>query len=108
MLTDKTSCVSSCRTGFGSEAGRVGAVLDRKLLAVKNFVAVHVGNGNLSGRNQEVIVGKLESVLFKLRKLTRTRHGSTVDHERRENFGVTAFDVGIEEKVDNRAFQSCP
>ena len=55
VLTDKTSGISSCASRLGSEASGICAVLDGKILGVHDLVLVHVGYGNLGGRNEEII-----------------------------------------------------
>ena len=75
VLTDKASCVTACAACLCTEASGVCTVFDGQLFAVKNFIAVHIRNGNLGCGNEEIVLSlKSESVLFKLGKLACACH----------------------------------
>ena len=56
VLANDAARVLACGSGFGAEAGRVGRKADRKPGFVEDFVAIEVGDGNLGGGDEPVVV----------------------------------------------------
>ncbi len=106
MLADEATGIATGGTGFGTEAGRVGGELVGQLVAVEDVVTEHVGDGDLRGRDEEQVVCGLEGVLLELRQLAGTGHGCAIDEERREDFRITVFGVGVQVVVDDGALES--
>ena len=65
-----------------------------------------VGNRNLGSRNEvHIAVFQLVHILSKFRQLTGALHGSAINDEGGEEFGIAMLlGVHIQEKVDNSTF----
>src|SRR5690349_19541433 len=68
---------------------------------------MQIGDWYLCGRNQEVVfISQAEEIFFKLRKLTGSDHGWTIDHERGDDFSIAMLGcVQIEHIVDQCSLQ---
>ena len=89
MLADKTARVSARAARFGAEACSVSAVFYRKVGFGKDFIPVQICYGNFGGGDEEIFgIFQCESVFFKLRQLSRSRHACSVDDVRRQNFRI--------------------
>ena len=108
MLTDKTPCIPARTARFAAETCTVSAIFDGKLLTVQNIAAVNVCNGNLCRRDKEVVRAcNLECIILKLRELTRSRHGSSVDHIGRKNLRIAVFGMYIKIIVYKCTLKPC-
>ena len=65
MLPDDAPRVLARGSSFGAEAGRVGRESDGQAGFVEDFVAVEIGDGNLGGGDEPVVI-KLRFFVFRL------------------------------------------
>jgi hypothetical protein len=107
VLADDAARIFAGGAGLGAEAGRVGGERDGQPRFVENLVAVEIGDGNLGGGNEPVVVvfelaagdgfgvgvGAAEEVFGKLGQLAGAEERLAVDHERRQDFGVAVLRV---------------
>ena len=56
MLTDDAAGIAAGRSSLGAEAGRVGGVGNGQAGVVEDFVAEEVGDGDLGGGDEPVVV----------------------------------------------------
>ena len=123
VLADDAARVLARRAGLGAEAGRVGRERDGQPRFVENLVAIEIGDGNLGGGDEPVVVvfelaargglgigiGAAEEVLGKLGQLAGAEERLGVDHERRQHFFVAVLlRVQVEHEADERPLQPRP
>ena len=121
MLADDAARVLAGGAGFGAEARRVGRERDGQARFVENLVAIEIGDGNLGGGDEPVVVvfvfaarggfrvgiGAAEQVLGKLGQLAGAEERLGIDHERRQHFGVAVLlRVHVEHEADERALEA--
>ncbi len=118
VLADHAADVFAVAAGFAAEAWCPGAEGDGELRFVEGLVAEEVGDGDLSGGDEPVIailkfagVGALvvavKGVFGELRELAGPEEGTRVDHEGREDFGVSVLaGVEIEHEVGEGALEA--
>ncbi len=56
MQTVESAHVFAVCAGFAAEAGRIGGILDGKVLLIDNDIAVEVRDGNFGGRDKVQVV----------------------------------------------------
>ena len=126
MLADDAARVLARRARLGAEAGRVGRQTDRQPRLVQNLVAIKIGDRNLGGWYQPVIivfvaavrstfgigVRAAEQILGKLGQLPGAEERLAVDHKRRQHFRVAVASsfararVQVEHEADQRPFEA--
>ncbi len=119
VLADHAADVFAVGAGFGAEAGGVGAVRDGELGFVEGLVAEEVGDGDLGGGDEPVVVllqlaggvGALvvavEEVFGELGELAGAEEGLRVDHVGRQDFGVAVLGcVEVEHEVGEGALEA--
>ena len=107
MQAVQSAHILTIRAGLATEALRVGAVLDGQLLLVENDVAVDVGHGHLSRRNQvEVIYFAVVHLSLLVGQLTRAIAAGGIHHRGRHDLGVATGTRLIQEEVDQGALQT--
>ncbi len=107
VLPDETPRVLSIRARLGTEAGRIGHVVDGQRFFLQDLLLMDVGHGNL-GRGDEVIIKTLdlEEILGEFRELSCSGHTLLVHHEGREDFRVSVCArVEVEHEVDEGPFE---
>ena len=120
VLADDAARVLAGGSGLGAEARRVGRQRDGQPGFVENLVAIEVGDGNLGGGDQPVVVvfelaarsglgvgiGAAEQILGKLGQLAGAEERLGVDHEGRQHLGVAVLlGVQVEHEADQRPLQ---
>ena len=94
-------------TGFTTEAGGVGAVLQREVALLENHVTVDVGDGHLGGGDEvEVIDLAVVHLSLFVRQLAGAVGGILVHHIGRLDFHETGGCGLVEEEVDEGALQT--
>ena len=105
VLADDAARVFARRSGFGAEAGSVGGEADGQAGLVEDFVAIEIGDRDLGGGDQPVVVvfelaprdgfgiriRAAKEVFSELGKLAGAEEALGVDHEGRQNFGVAVL-----------------
>jgi hypothetical protein len=105
VLADDAARVFAGGAGLGAEAGGVGGEADGQARVVEDLVAVEVGDGDLGGGDEPVVVvfelaagdgfgvgiGAAEEVFGELGQLAGAEEGLGVDHEGRQDFGVAVL-----------------
>ena len=93
--------------GLAPEAGRVGGVVNRQVLAAQHLVGEQIGHRHLRrGDEEEVFALDVVHVVFQFGQLAGAEHRLPVDQERRKDFGIAVlFDVQIQHEVDQCAHQ---
>lgn len=96
--------ITACLT---TEALRIGTILNRQILLLKDDIAIDIGNGNLGRRDEiEIILVAIVHLSFLVGQLTGTVSGSGVDHRRRHYFRVAGSTGFVKEEVDKRTLQT--
>ena len=119
VLANHAADVLAVGAGLGAKAGSVGAVRDGKLGLVERLVSEEIGDGDLGGGDEPVVVvlivaglvGSLvvavEEVFGELRQLAGAEERLRVDHVGRQDFGVPVFaGVEVEHEVGEGAFEA--
>ena len=108
MLADQAAGILARTAGFGTEAGAVGAVPQRQVIAVQDFVAVQVGNRNFRRGNQvHVHALQLEHVFREFRQLAGTLHAIGIYDKGREKFRIPMLGgMQVQIEIDNGPFQT--
>ena len=102
MLADEAADVLAVAAGLGPEAGGEGAEADGEVGFVERFVAEEIGDGDLGGGDEPVVVvGELafvgaavvgvEEVFGKLGQLAGAKERAAVDHGGRQDLGVAVL-----------------
>ena len=122
MLANDAAGILAGGSGFGAEARRVGREPDGQPRVVQNLVTIEVGDGNLGGGNEPVVVilelaagdgfgvgiPAAEEVFGKFGQLASAEEGLAVNHERRQHFGIAVFGrVQVKHEADQRPFEPC-
>lgn len=95
---------------FPAEAGGVGGVVDGELLVLEDLVAVKIGDGDFSSRDEvEVVFGAVVDLIAELGKLPGADKALGFDEERRADLGVAVLGgMKVEKEVDESALEARP
>ncbi len=109
MLPDQASRISAMRTRLFAKTGGIGRVADRQIGYRQNLVPVNVSHRHFGGGDQEEIrIIQMKEIVFKLRELSRPRHGVPVYHKGWQNFNIiVVVSVQVEHEVYQCPFQAC-
>ena len=106
VQTVEAAYVLAVRSGLAAEAGRLGAVLDRKLVGRQDHVAVEVSDRHLGGGDQVEVVERHDIHLGLLvGELPCAVTRSLVDHVGRLHLEITGLRGLVEEELDQRALE---
>ena len=120
VLANDAARVFAGGSGLGAKAGRVGREADGQARFVEDFVAIEIGDRNLGGGDEPVVVvfefaaadrlrvgiGAAEKVFGKLGQLAGSEQALAVDHEGRQHFGVAVLlRVQVEHEADEGPFE---
>ena len=108
MLADQAAGILARAAGFGTEAGAVGAVPQRQVVAVQDFIPVQVGNRHFRRGNQvHVHALQLEHVFREFRQLAGTLHAVGIYDKGREKFRIPMLGgMQVQIEIDDGPFQT--
>ena len=105
MLTDDAAGVAARRAGLLAEARGARGVAQRELGGVEHLTGVQVGEGDLGGGDQELVLAGVVGVILELGQLAGTVHDLAVDDDRRDELGEAAGDMCVQEEVLQRTIE---
>ena len=108
VLANQATHILTVGAGLCPETRRECRIAQGKIVFFEDLLTVQIGQGHLGGGNQEESLGlDPEQVLLEFWQLPGAFEGRTVDHQRREHFGIAVL-VGVQvgHEVDQRPLEA--
>ena len=99
MLANDAAGIATSRAGLLAEARGARGVAHGQLAGVEHLAGMQVGEGDLGGGDQELVLAGVVRVILELGQLARAVHDLAVHDHRRDELLEAAGDVRVEEEV---------